>query len=379
MNIIERIKNIFKKQKYEALPEANQTNEYINSNKNQHINRSWILKRNKDQNVQPQVSKIDSEIDRFLKAYYSKMQYYISNQMPNKAQEIKTAYEALTQMNARSVTQEEYNNNFFQEQELLNNVYSGGRYTVECQINHGEMQFIHVKSKGHQMPRYSNMVRVYINCNNANISELAKTILDYNTNPNFYLKVYPNIQNYKQPKSEKIVIFCNKEEVDYTMELLRYVKSIRPDLMEESENVQPFYQNVDNLAGLTYQPMINQYTDLKGHSTSCSQSTNTILTAILHESYIDTVNQIAACDPNLSYLLEQNYVDNNIEYMNNYPYIDSNYHEYLIESMKAKMKVLSERNRIYIDGLSYQQTTSNTMENNIQNNQYNQYNEEYTY
>ena len=84
MNIIERIKNIFKKQKYEALPEANQTNEYINSNKNQHINRSWILKRNKDQNVQPQVSKIDSEIDRFLKAYYSKMQYYISNQMPNK-------------------------------------------------------------------------------------------------------------------------------------------------------------------------------------------------------------------------------------------------------------------------------------------------------
>ncbi len=365
MNIIKEIKSIFRGQE-----DPNQMNKDSNSNSD----RSWILRSN--QSVQPQSTKIDCDIDRFLKAYYSKIQYYISNQMPNKAQEIKTAYEALIQMNARSVSQEEYNNNFFQEQELLNKLYLECRYTVEEQYHYGEMNYFHVKSNGHQMPKYSNMVRVYINCNNANISELAKTILDYNTNPNFYLKFCSNIKNYKQPKSEKIVIFCNKEEVDYTIELLRYVKSIRPNLMEESENVQPFYQNVENLAGLTYQPMIGQYTDLRGHQKFISQSTNSILTTILQESYIDTVRQIATCDPNLSYLLEQNFINDNLAYMNSYPYIDSNYHEYLIESMKAKMQVLAERNRIYIDGLPYQQKTPNIMENNIQNNQYN---EEYTY
>ena len=46
-----------------------------------------------------------------------------------------------------------------------------------------------------------------------------------------------------------------------------------------------------------------------------------------------------------------NYMNSNFN-PKNYPYINENYHQYLVDSMKAKMEVLSQKNDVYIEGVN---------------------------
>ena len=359
MNIIEKIKRFWKNRNQKTLLDGQTTNI---QNTNAKKDRKWIL-RNKNYN---QPSKLDMEIDAFLHSYSNMIENTDTSQPINT---YKMAYTALVGMNAKPVTQEEYTNNYYKEQELLNQLYSNNQYTVEMQGIKDMPAFYHIKSVGYHMPEFNDMIRIYINCNNGNISELSNLILNHNKNPNFYMKFTSNMSNSKKPRGEKIVIYCDKNDVDYTMQLIQYTKSIRPDLYKESENVLPFLQNIDNTVSVSKQPVTNQFIDLHGNCKTISQSTNAFLATTLKDSYNESAREIARVDTNLSFLLQNEYINDEYLYMKNYPYIDAYYHDYLLESMKAKMAVLSANNDLYIDGIyqQYQQMTSNE-ERNFQEN-----------
>ena len=347
MNIIERIKNFWKNRNIKALPEA-QVQNTRQDNINNRKNRNWILSNTNSNHRQP--TKLETEIETFLQSYYQRLEGFDDSQNINNYM---IAYTALTTMGGKPVTQEEYNKNYYSEQELLNQLNNTNEYTVEMQkqANNNYVDFYHIKSQNYQMPNFDDMLRVYINCNNGNVSELSQAILANNRNPNFYMKFTSNQQNTNFPRNEKIVIYCHKDEFDYTMQLLEYTKNMRPDLFVESENTLPFLQSVNGMSSVSKQPKTNQFVDLKGQTKTVTQSTNAFLINILQESYMEAAREIARVDQNISFLVDDQYINNETLYMKNYPYINEYYHDYLLNSMQAKMQVLSQRNDLYIEGL----------------------------
>ena len=359
MNIIEKIINLWRHRGQKALPKAQMSN---SQNKNINKIRKYILQINN--NSQP--TKLDMEIDNFLKSYSNIIENVDETQPINTT---KMAYDALVTMQGKEPTQEEYENNDYKEQELLKRLYSEKKYNIQYQGTKERTVFYHIKSKGYKMPQFENIVRLYINCNNGNISELSNLILSYNQNPNFYMKFISNEANDIKPRGEKIVIYCDKNEVDNTMQLIRYTKSIRPDLYTESENILPFLLNIDNMVSASRQPLTNQFDDLYGNYKTIPQSTNSFLSMTLKESYMEAAKEIARADTDLSFLLQNECINDEYLYMKNYPYINSKYHDYLIQSMEAKMAILAKNNDLYIDGIPKQYQQNIVKEE--KNNQYN--------
>ena len=162
MNIIEKIINLWRHRGQKALPKAQMSN---SQNKNINKNRKYILQINN--NSQP--TKLDMEIDNFLKSYSNIIENVDETQPINTT---KMAYDALVTMQGKEPTQEEYENNDYKEQELLKRLYSEKKYNIQYQGTKERTVFYHIKSKGYKMPQFENIVRLYINCNNGNISEL---------------------------------------------------------------------------------------------------------------------------------------------------------------------------------------------------------------
>lgn len=349
MKIFQRIKNLLKVTK--ALPTTEETHKKDNN---------WMFYNN---NSTYQPTKLQKNIDRFLKAYYTQIFMYPEGTQLNNYAE---AYSALANMNGTPITQEEFNNNYYKENELLQQLYSENKYTVQVQQNTSGFgnDFYHVKSKEYQMPQENEIIRVYINCNNGNTAELTKTLLENNTNENFYLKFCANNPNYNISRGEKIIIYCENNDYDYTLNLVEYAKQIRPDLFAESEKTLSFLQDVNNTVSVAYQPKSNQYVGLNDQITTISKSVNAFITNMLEESYVATTREIAKSDLNLSFLLSPEYYNDETLYMKHYAYIDENYHEYLLKSIEAKMKVLSYKNGIYIDGIEYNNISSEKEDNN---------------
>ena len=183
------------------------------------------------------------------------------------------------------------------------------------------------------------------------------------------MKFVSNEANGIKPRGEKIVIYCDRNETSNIMQLIRYTKSIRPDLYTESENILPFLLNIDKTVSVSRQPLTNQFEDLYGNYKKIAQSTNSFLSMTLKESYMEATKEIARADSDLSFLLQDECINNEYLYMKNYPYINSKYHNYLIQSMEAKMAILAKNNDLYIDGIpqQYQQNTVNEERNNQYN------------
>lgn len=362
MNIIKKIINFWKKREQKALPEAQVQNNYANMNKN----RNWML----TNNSYNQPTKIDMEIDSFLNLYSNMIE---NADITQPIDTRKMAYRALVSMNGKPVTQEEYNKNFYKEQMLLSQLNNNSQYKVQAQNTSNGTAFYHVRSYNHRLPKNEDIVRLYINCNNGNIAELSNLILACNQNPNFYMKFAANDSNVINSRGEKIVIYCDKNEVNSTMELIQNTKNMRPDLYKESENLLPFLQNINNTVSVAKQPLTDQFKDLKGNYKTIPQSTNSFISCTLQESYMEAVKEIARSDTNLSFLLQNDCLNNEYLYMRNYPYINSKYHDYLLQSMEAKMAILSKNNDIDIEGIpkQYQQDSEYGQKNN-QNEYYRQ-------
>lgn len=94
----------------------------------------------------------------------------------------------------------------------------------------------------------------------------------------------------------------------------------------------------------------DNFTGLDGkkyNATSHSQ----MVSLALESSYMETVKEIARQDNQLGFLLSPDYSNDSKLFIQNLPYLDSNYHNYLINSMANKLEYLSYTNSITIRGI----------------------------
>lgn len=292
-------------------------------------------------NTYNQVTKLDTDINRFLEKYSQ----LVKQADINNIDASNLSYRALTQMNGKTITQFEKYNDYIQGQKLTQYLNTSNNYDLQFQGN----AFLHIKSKGYRMPSDSDMRRIYINCDGGNVSELARAILSMNEGRNFYMKMTTDSATIR---GEKMVIYCDVTELDYNLKVLQKIREYNPNLFKGTENTLPFLQSIDNMVSVAGQPASNIYIDIQGKAKKIAQSTNTFLAEILNESYVKTVKEIAAIDSNISYLLNDKMANWEIWCMKNYPYINKYYHDYLIQGMKNKMSILSKQNNIYIDGIT---------------------------
>ena len=290
---------------------------------------------------QEPLTKLDLDITHFLNTYSQNVSQVDSYAPINN---YRVAYSSLVASNEQ-ITQNQYDYNGYRESELLTNFAINNSYKATEQGG-----FYHVMSQNYIMPDFKDMARVYINCKSENIADVSKLLAENNSNPNFYMKFTSNLSNAQNPRNEKVVIYCNKNEVNYTLGLVQNCQLTRPDFFENSKSL-PFLKNEQNIATVAYQPPSDQYIGLQGQVKQIPQSVNAFITNMLEESYMEAVREIARVDNNLSFLFDSNNYNNETLYVQNYPYISQTNQAYLLSSMKAKLEVLSRNNNIAIDGL----------------------------
>lgn len=340
MGLIERIKDFFNRNKTKALPEPEVfIEESVQENDN-----SWIID-NGTGYYKEQLTRAEMDIKDFLDKYYQRISQ-VNLEQPTTNYSI--AYTSLVSSNI-PVTQEQYNCNALKENEFLNNLSINSNFrTAE------ENGFYHIMTQGHRLPRSEDLARVYLCCENENISEIAQMLCSYNTNPNFYMKFISNQSNTEAPRNEKIVIYCNKNEIDYTLGLIQNCKSINPSIFNTPQNL-PFLKSEQGIATVAYEPPTNQYVGLNGQTKQIPQSVNAFITNILQESYMEAAREIARVDNNLTFLLDPSNYSQETLYMQNYPYILETNGDYLLKSIKAKLDFLATKNHISIEGLNQEQ------------------------
>lgn len=340
MNIINKIKEIFRRSKTKALPEPKQKFKENKFKKGIHV-------KNQTKNLY-----LENALDQYFECYNE-----ILDEGKNSTN---TSYEALTKINAQP--QGNIGENRAKENLLLNNIYNTGKYRVQTQMSEATPAYYHIKSQGYQMPDFRNMIRLYINCDNKNVAEIAQNLLRLNENPNFYLKIDTSDSLEQHKRSEKIVIYAQDSDVEYTLQLVQYLKSIRPDLFENSEKNNPFMPQIDGIA-MARQPISSTFNNLDGTQSKISQSANRFISTSIIQSYMQVARRIAEVDPELNFLLTPENINNEMLYVRNYQYISHYYNEYFVNSMEYNMKYLSRINNFQIQGINYDEVPSERYQN----------------
>ena len=110
----------------------------------------------------------------------------------------------------------------------------------------------------------------------------------------------------------------------------------------------PFLPKLNENSSVSAEPLSKVFTHLNGQHSVIAKSANS-----------ESVKDISRNDPKLNFLLTEPFDE--ITAIKNFQYIDYNYHNYLFESIKAKMQLLSQKNQIYIDGLFDEQQKNNNI------------------
>ena len=315
-------------------------------------NRNWILNNYRESSGSP--SQLDVDIQRFLHSYYNTVNNS-PRAYPSNCYNL--GYFSLVTMNAKPVTEQESLHNQQAEKSLLSKLRNTKKFKLITQGPNYRPIFYHIQTSDLDSPENKDVRRIYINCNSGHIAELAQALLAYNKNPNFYIKFHANCNNVRNPRGEKIVMYCNKNDINYMIQLLNYIKGKHPIFFQQTPSSLPFLQKLNDFSSISREPLSNIYTCLNGKKIQVAKSTNSFLSILLRDSYNATVNEIARNDPKIAVFSQGKY--NEILGIKYFPYINRKYHDYLINSMKAKMQVLSRKNDLYIEGLFSQIKTPN--------------------
>lgn len=344
MTIFEKMALFFKRNKQKKLPLPKKQEEDL-KNKKQKFKDEIAQKATDMEKTQeicnnPQLAE---EIDQYFKSFNELiMEYPKTGVIPN-------SYNSLVHINSVGG---DVKPNEIQEQYLLRNLEKSNRYKLRyIQKSNNVPCFYHISTKVAQNPIGESMVRMYLNCRNEHVAEIANYLLQLNQKDNFYFKIDASEHlKSRMKRSEKIVIYTDDMDMDYYIKLIKHLKTIKPELFVDSDKNNPFMTQLEGIA-FARQPKSNVYTNLHDDTTTVPASTNTFISKIISESYKATVIEIAMTDPKLSYLLEDKNLNNEQLFASAYCYIDANYHGQLINSMERRMKILCAKNSIDIRGI----------------------------
>ena len=260
-------------------------------------------------------------------------------------------YNVLTSLNAVNGNPEL---NRAKEQDLLYKINNSNMYHIQEQnsFQTGETYFYHIKSNNHRLPDKESMRRIYLNCRDENVAELVDCILKQNVNPNFYLKMVSTNYMETNQRSEKIVTYTDDNYLNLDLQTLRNVKMQRPDLFKDSDKMNPFMQQFENFYAVCAQVNTDDYMDLYGNRFNIPNSNNSYIAQIISDSYRDAAQSIAKKDPNIAFLLDNQYYNSMDLFVKNYPYINAYHHDELMRKMEMNMNILAHNNHIVINGVN---------------------------
>lgn len=350
----DKIREVFLGKKPQMLPSGD-------SKTNYRQDKTAFKQQQRDYMKTPQVNNtyLEYALSQYFQEYLKQINdSQITGKAPN-------SYNVLVSINAMG---ENTTQNVNIEKHLLDKIDEEKRYNVFEQKdgNTGKCYFYHVKSNGYKDIKDKDIVRIYLNCREENVAKLVSQILEYNNNPNFYLKFDSTESMNEMKRSEKIVVYTDDEHLNQDIQTIRNVRMQHPELFRDSEKMNPFVQQFDDMYSIVRQVESENYMDLKGNRFELAKSTNTFIAQILEDSYKEAVQDIAKKDPRIGFLLEDTNKNNYNLYVQSYPYINAKYHNELINSMETNMKILAHNNNVVIKGIS-----PNTLEQHEMQQRYN--------
>lgn len=354
-NIIEKIKNMLNRSKQKALPEG-MPQRNINTNLNE---RKKFLEANKHE-VENNVVFGQGTIENAIQQYIQGLAFSAQN-----GEKINT-YKTLTNLSAVS-NQEQGNNAKLEKIMVFNLKTYSEKYKVQEQKNNDDVAFYHVESKKQTPYNPKDTVRFYINTKRKNIAELSDLIINSFGNEEFKMKFIADNQLDKRDRTESIVIYEKKDNLNRTISMLNNLIKTYPNMFENSEAMNnPFLQRTCG-GKVAYAPEVDEnYVDFRGQKRMVARSFNTKLSLALAESYMKSVWDIVREKKDLQKSLDMNMfkniniydgIDNNDKYAfanrinsmmlpfaSSYPEISKKYERELIQRMKENLYKVKERN-----------------------------------
>ena len=238
-------------------------------------------------------TKLDSAIQQFLSECINEYQQY--GQV--------NAYGSLTHLWVPKEFKEP-GANMQNEQALLNYLKNNSNYTCTPQLsNDGTPAFYHIKSKNYRnynTASTNDVVRLYLLVNRKNIASLSSEMIKEFANAEFYFKFNSDSQYNQSARSESIVMYVHKDQIDNTLNVIQKIKETSPMLFEKKSSVgNQFLKSVfPDDDTVKYAPEVdNKYTDIFGKTRTIANSFNSKLSVALGESIIHAVTNMCISDP----------------------------------------------------------------------------------
>lgn len=205
-----------------------------------------------------------------------------------------SAYSALISLSSLDNTFE--GNNASNQAAFLNNVrsrvYSKNMNESVQSDRNGTPAFYHFYTK----PLIKHDSRVYLNCKQENVALLADKLATNLGDSKYYFKF--GAAETKSRRSEQFVFYIDdsKDTGEFTrvINCIEKVKKENPELLEGSENVNPFMKTYNGY--IAYAPEVKDpnYVGLDGRQKQIDPSYNTLLSEALNESTVDALQKICA-------------------------------------------------------------------------------------
>ena len=348
MKLLDRIKQFLfnKKNNIKLLTEAE---EIINI---EDKSKEW---RESNRIPQEQLLPIEQVKTAKLTIEQSLMQYaeeYYKTWEKEKNKEVKSSsYSVLVGLNANI---DDAGDNKQMQEKLLDFIYQNKDYSMQLQKSRNkseEVAFFHFYQGNYEKDK-DKMIKLYINTDRENVSELSLNIIqEMGENP-FYFKMISDELMQKKGRTEKLVFYTNQEQLNSVISVLNKIKKEQPSLLKGSENLNPFIKRVQGFIGYAEEVKKNdEYINLYGQRIQVDKSYNSFLAEALEESMYEAMKDIVSKDEVLATKTDGEIGDMDF-YMNVYPEIHQRLGNTLIQKMKENLQILVNNNNVLeIEGL----------------------------
>jgi len=347
-----------KNTKNEVISTAKSSNNNIENNSNDKFNQYDPLN----------LDGLESAIDQYLKALQEKVLSYSSPE--------DLSYNALTSLGA--FPKGSFTENLAKELHLVLNFRKrchtdhSADFYYSCQrdSNYLKSNFWYFHHFLKNFKPSNTKYRIYLNCQNQNISDLAEQIFNNFENlDKYYFKMMSDHACMYDSRSEKFVFYSDDEQnLKEVAKRLIELKEKNPYLFAGSENVNPFFETKNGFLSIAKQlptASVNDhfrylYTDLQNHTQVLHDSTNSALAFALEESLLDSTNKLMTFNSNFNEFanskISSDKINNTQSYVNDLlPEIMNNktYYLTLLSNMHKDLEKICESNpELYINGIS---------------------------